>query len=75
MFEFAGKLLGIAVRTRSPLALPLAPLLWRMLVRQEPTWADVEAMDTNAGKLMRQLQQVSYLGLSSFLLFTLIPTP
>lgn len=37
-----GILFGIAIRTKKPLALPLAPLVWKLLAGITPSSADLE---------------------------------
>ncbi|KAK1948183.1 putative E3 ubiquitin-protein ligase HERC1 [Phytophthora citrophthora] len=44
MAEFLGKLAGIAVRTKTPLDLNLPPVIWKLLVGQQVTRQDIEAI-------------------------------
>jgi hypothetical protein len=44
--RFLGRLLGAAALCEAGLELDLAGLLWKRLLGQEPTWADLEATDT-----------------------------
>lgn len=44
MAEFLGKLMGIAVRTKTPLDLNLPTVFWKLLVRQPVLRRDVEAI-------------------------------
>ncbi|RLN74498.1 hypothetical protein BBJ28_00009530, partial [Nothophytophthora sp. Chile5] len=44
MAEFLGKLAGVAVRTKTPLDLNLPPVVWKLLVGQQVTRQDVEAI-------------------------------
>ncbi|KAL8008320.1 putative vacuolar protein sorting-associated protein [Plasmopara halstedii] len=44
MAEFLGKLAGVAVRTKTPLDLNLAPAVWKLLVGQQVTRHDIEAI-------------------------------
>eukprot|EP00698_Gefionella_okellyi_P016969 TRINITY_DN490_c0_g1_i1.p1 TRINITY_DN490_c0_g1~~TRINITY_DN490_c0_g1_i1.p1 ORF type:complete len:2864 (-),score=572.76 TRINITY_DN490_c0_g1_i1:923-9514(-) len=45
-FEFLGRLLAIAVRSRNPLALDLPSVIWKPLVGQEPDARDQQSIDT-----------------------------
>jgi len=50
--EFLGQLLGLALRTGERLRLLLAPFVWRGLVGDRRTAADVAAVDAEAGGLL-----------------------
>lgn len=45
MYEFLGKLMGIAIRAQTPLMVNLADLFWKRLVGLEITFEDVVALD------------------------------
>lgn len=45
MFSFLGKLMGIAIRSKNYLALNIAPIIWKLLVKETPTRDDIEAID------------------------------
>mmetsp|Transcript_3581 Transcript_3581/g.6232 ORF Transcript_3581/g.6232 Transcript_3581/m.6232 type:complete len:1228 (+) Transcript_3581:1-3684(+) len=45
MYEFLGKLMGIAIRNNELLDLRLPSLVWKPLVNQSPTLADLRAVD------------------------------
>jgi len=47
MYFFIGKLMGIAVRTKTVLDLDLSSFIWKPLVGEEPTVADLDAIDMN----------------------------
>ena len=42
MFRFLGVLLGVAMRTKKPLDLHLAPVVWKQLAGMAPTVDDLE---------------------------------
>merc|ERR1711916_332500 len=44
MFDFLGKLFGISIRTKNPLALDLPSLVWKKLTFTKPTRSDIEAV-------------------------------
>ena len=52
MFEFIGKLMGVAIRTRNLLNLDLPSIIWKALVQEQITKADVIAIDTVAFRVL-----------------------
>ena len=54
-FKFLGILFGIAIRTKKPLALPLAPIVWKLLAGIAPTSADLEEVAALAQLAVHQL--------------------
>jgi hypothetical protein len=48
MFEFLGKLFGVAVRTKRPLKLALSPLFWKRLQRTQLEFQDLKIFDEDA---------------------------
>ena len=46
MYEFLGKLIGVAIRTGNPLTINLADLFWKRLVGKEITIEDITSIDT-----------------------------
>ncbi|CAL8069477.1 unnamed protein product [Orchesella dallaii] len=44
-FKFIGILFGVAIRTKKPVAIPLSPLIWKILCREEVTTEDLEEVD------------------------------
>lgn len=55
--EFIGRLIGISIRTKSPLELTWPSLIWRRLVGEEPTLEDLEGIDFHAARLIRSLHR------------------
>ena len=45
MFEFIGKMIGIALRTKTTLDLALPSLVWKSLLATKLEWSDLEAVD------------------------------
>nr|XP_022910583.1 probable E3 ubiquitin-protein ligase HERC1 [Onthophagus taurus] len=45
-FKFLGILFGVAMRTKKPLALPIAPIIWKLLVGEPVDIDDLEEVDT-----------------------------
>jgi len=59
MFEFLGKLFGIAIRTKSYMSLDLPSIVWKPLVNQQVDISDVLAMDClalNHRSMFKKLQ-------------------
>ena len=54
-YEFVGKLMGIALRTKNYLEFQYAPIVWKLLVGQVPTEHDIMMVDTTA---MNHLKRV-----------------
>ena len=48
MLCFLGKLMGSAARAHNYLDLYLAPIVWKLIVRQEVTLDDIRDIDVNA---------------------------
>lgn len=59
LFEFLGQLFGAAVRTRTYLDLNLPSIVWRQLVQQPVTEADVLAIDVLSFKIVEQLEELA----------------
>ena len=54
-FWFLGILLGVAVRTKKPIALSLAPLVWKLLANCQTGFKDLEDVDFHYAKSLRIL--------------------
>ncbi|KAE8748468.1 hypothetical protein FOCC_FOCC004763 [Frankliniella occidentalis] len=57
-FKFLGILLGVAVRTKKPLAIPLAPLVWKLLVNEPVTMDDLEETDLLYAQCLRGIRDI-----------------
>jgi E3 ubiquitin-protein ligase HERC1 len=51
----SGLLLGIAVRTRKPINLSLAPIFWKMLLKRGLAYDDLEDVDLNYARSIRAM--------------------
>ena len=58
-YKFIGILFGIAIRTKKPLALHLAPLVWKLIAGIEITMDDLEEVDSAFMQAMRGIRQLS----------------
>eukprot|EP00095_Tigriopus_kingsejongensis_P011157 maker-scaffold259_size234575-snap-gene-1.26 protein:Tk11157 transcript:maker-scaffold259_size234575-snap-gene-1.26-mRNA-1 annotation:"e3 ubiquitin-protein ligase herc1" len=54
-FWFIGILCGVAIRTRKPIALNLAPFVWKMIVGSQITWNDLDEVDLNYARSLKSL--------------------
>jgi hypothetical protein len=63
-WEFVGKLLGVALRTRATLELAWPSLMWKWLVREPANRADLEAIDVGLVKLLSLLEHPSQHGIT-----------
>lgn len=55
---FLGILLGVAVRTKKPLAIPLAPLVWKLLVNEPVSMDDLEETDLLYAQCLRGIRDI-----------------
>jgi len=63
-FKFLGILLGVAVRTKKPIAVPLAPLIWKLLVGEQVTAADLEEVDALYMQSLRGIREIHQSGVT-----------
>ena len=56
MYEFIGKLMGLALRTKNSLNLNLPPVIWKMLIRDKITEPDIESIDVTAFNLVKDME-------------------
>jgi hypothetical protein len=45
--------MGVSIRTRKPIALSLAPFVWKLLIGCNVTWSDLEDVDLNYARSVR----------------------
>ena len=57
-FWFLGILLGVAIRTKKPIALSLAPLVWKMIANCSTNWKDVEDVDLHYARTLRTIFEI-----------------
>lgn len=55
LLHVPGILCGIAIRTKKPIALNLAPFVWKLIVGSEISWNDLEDVDLNYARSLRAL--------------------
>lgn len=59
MYRFVGKLMGACVRANAPIELDFPGLVWKRIVGEECTFADIAAVDEAFGKDVEQLRGIS----------------
>lgn len=59
-----GILFGIAIRTRKPLPLPLAPIIWKLLVGEPVTIEDLEDSDSMYVQSLRSIRDIHLSGVT-----------
>jgi hypothetical protein len=60
MFTFLGQLVGIAIRSKITLDLPLASYIWKSVLREELTEKDLASFDMAACNFIQYLGSISY---------------
>ncbi|TMW60609.1 hypothetical protein Poli38472_000651 [Pythium oligandrum] len=64
MAEFLGKLIGIAIRTKTPLDLNLPAVFWKMLVHQRVTRQDIEAIHKGCFQVVDTIDNINKHGIT-----------
>jgi E3 ubiquitin-protein ligase HERC1 len=61
---FTGILFGVAIRTKKPLAVPLAPLVWKLLVGEPVYIEDLEEVDMLYAQSLRGIRDIHLSGVT-----------
>lgn len=64
IFLFLGILFGVAIRTKKPLALPLSPFIWKLIVNEPVSMADIEENDTLYAQSLRGIRDIHLSGVT-----------
>lgn len=64
MIFFLGVLFGVAIRTKKPLALPLSPLIWKMIIGEPLNMSDLEENDTYYAQNLSSIQNIHQTGVT-----------
>ncbi|XP_076032136.1 putative E3 ubiquitin-protein ligase HERC1 [Oratosquilla oratoria] len=72
-FKFLGILFGVAMRTKKPLALPLAPLVWKLIAGINPVPSDLEEVDTQYMQSLRAIHDIHLAGVTEETFHEVIP--
>ncbi|CAB3370488.1 Hypothetical predicted protein [Cloeon dipterum] len=72
-FKFLGILFGVAIRTKKPLAVPLAPIVWKLLVGDFVTIDDLEEVDALYAQSLRGIRDIHLSGVTEANFSEVIP--
>ncbi|XP_030752542.1 probable E3 ubiquitin-protein ligase HERC1 [Sitophilus oryzae] len=72
-FKFLGILFGVAIRTKKPLAIPLAPLIWKLIVGEPLTVEDLEDTDSMYVQTLRSIRDIDKSGVTAEYFYEIIP--
>ncbi|XP_073979432.1 probable E3 ubiquitin-protein ligase HERC1 isoform X3 [Rhodnius prolixus] len=72
-FKFLGILFGVAIRTKKPVALPLSPIVWKLIVKQTVTWEDLEENDALYAQSLRGIRDIHLAGVTKETFHEVIP--
>ncbi|KAL1506224.1 hypothetical protein ABEB36_005622 [Hypothenemus hampei] len=72
-FKFVGILFGVAIRTKKPLAIPLAPIIWKLIVGEPVTVVDLEDTDSMYMQTLRSLRDIEQSGVTAVNFHDTIP--
>ncbi|KAK9884642.1 hypothetical protein WA026_007479 [Henosepilachna vigintioctopunctata] len=72
-FKFLGILFGVAIRTKKPLAIPLAPIIWKILVCEPVTIEDLEEVDCMYVQSLRSIRDIHLSGVTAENFHEVIP--
>ena len=68
-FRFLGILIGVAIRTSKPIAINLAPIVWKLLGCAKLSWQDLEDVDYLYAKSLSNLKDIDINGIYQVLIF------
>jgi E3 ubiquitin-protein ligase HERC1 len=63
-FKFLGILFGVAIRTKKPLAIPLASIVWKLLVGDNVSIDDLEEVDSLYAQSLRGIRDIHLSGVT-----------
>ncbi|XP_078688080.1 putative E3 ubiquitin-protein ligase HERC1 isoform X3 [Branchiostoma floridae x Branchiostoma belcheri] len=72
-FKFLGVLFGVAIRTKKPLDLHLAPMVWKQLAGMPLTIDDIEDVDALFVQSLRSIRDIDKSGVTSETFHEVIP--
>ncbi|RZF46258.1 hypothetical protein LSTR_LSTR017165, partial [Laodelphax striatellus] len=72
-FKFLGILLGVAMRTKKPLALPLSPLVWKLLIQEPVNIVDLEENDCIYARSLIGVRDIHLSGVTEANFHEMIP--
>ena len=72
-FKFLGIIFGVAIRTKKPLAIPLAPLVWKLLAGISPSPVDLEEVDEEYMQSLQGIRDIHLAGVTEETFYDFIP--
>lgn len=63
-YKFLGVLFGVAIRTKKPLAIPLAPLIWKLFVGEAVNINDLEDVDCLYVQSLKAIRDIHLSGIT-----------
>ncbi|KAF5301595.1 hypothetical protein FQR65_LT08900 [Abscondita terminalis] len=72
-YKFLGILFGVAMRTKKPLALSLAPIIWKLLVGEPVGNEDIEDVDCMYMQSLRSIRDIHLSGVTESNFHEIIP--
>lgn len=57
-------LFGVAIRTKKPLALPLSPIIWKMIIEEPLNISDLEENDIYCAQNLTSIQNIYQTGVT-----------
>lgn len=72
-FKFLGILFGVAIRTKKPLDLHLAPIVWKLLAGMKATVQDIEESDHLFVQTLKALKEIETAGVDATTFNDVIP--
>lgn len=70
---FLGILFGVSIRTKKPLALPIAPMIWKLIVGEPVTVEDLEEVDCMYVQSLRSIRDIHLSGITEEYFHDVIP--
>nr|CCA15971.1 conserved hypothetical protein [Albugo laibachii Nc14] len=74
MYEFLGKLIGIAIRTKTPLDLNLPTVVWKLLVGEPVCRNDIEQIHRGCFKIVDTIQNIENHGITESMFDEIVDT-
>jgi E3 ubiquitin-protein ligase HERC1 len=71
--KIVGILFGVAIRTRKPLAIPLAPMMWKLIVGELVNIEDLEEVDCMYVQSLRSIRDIHLSGVAEENFHDVIP--
>lgn len=70
---FLGILFGVAIRTKKPVAIPLAPIIWKLIVGEPVSVEDLDDTDSMYVQTLRSIRDIDRSGVTADFFHEIIP--